>query len=286
MRYVLAVLLVSLLPANAFKGSVVLNFRHHPLVRARRSERTANQRLRDLRCRDATSPLIEATACRILRHVLQHGDKAHISCSVKSNALQLVRGRLEGASINGRRWTSRLGLTAREVSVDVGEVILNIRSLFHKRLLEFTRPPSGKAQVVFDEQDFGNFLVHPLVHKTDIGGHALVFEKDQVRIDPGARSIKFGARWKDCEVAIELKQCKGRLSAGVAKERGLTSKEAQKLADGVTQYFNTLQIDLDGPVLSFASMSFIGVGTVEGSVRLGLDIVVKRFPSVRSVAMF
>lgn len=55
----------------------------------------------------------QATACRVLKLVLGNGEDAHVSCSVKSEALELLQGRLRGASVTGRGWASRLGLTAR-----------------------------------------------------------------------------------------------------------------------------------------------------------------------------
>ncbi|CAM9244616.1 unnamed protein product [Discosporangium mesarthrocarpum] len=241
-----------------------------------------------LQCRDATSSLVEATACQLLRLVLRRSEDSYVSCSVKSNALELLGGKIEGATINGRRWTSRLGLTAREVSVDVGEVSFDVRSLFARRLLEFKRPPCGEAVVVFNERDFANFLVHQLVRQAHIGGHALIFRPTGVLINPEASTITFGARWKALDLVIELSQVNGKLTARVVRSVGipLLEEEAQMIATGVSNYFNSLRIDLDGPVLNFASLSFIGSGSRGGRLRLALDIIVRKFPSLRSVAMF
>lgn len=55
----------------------------------------------------------------MLRLALRNGREAHVSCSVESDALELLQGRLRGASVKGRDWASRLGLTARFVVYDI-----------------------------------------------------------------------------------------------------------------------------------------------------------------------
>lgn len=73
----------------------------------------------------------KATACRVLRTVLRNGREAHVSCKVESDALDLLQGKLRGASVKGRGWASRLGLTARyDTTVDTVEIIYS-RALFY-----------------------------------------------------------------------------------------------------------------------------------------------------------
>ncbi|CAM9933313.1 unnamed protein product [Scytosiphon promiscuus] len=239
----------------------------------------------------ATSALIETTACQVLRLVLRNGRAAHVSCSVKSDAIDLLQGRLRGASVKGRGWASRLGLTARSIDVDVGSVHVDAAALFRNRGLRFLPPsPSGKAIVVFNAQDFGNFLAHPLIRETVLVGRNFVFDRQGVIVDPINRTVAFGGRWGDQRLRIELSQTTTRepLVARVVRD---ADNEAGGFEDAVVaseigDFFNMLEVDLDGPVLSFSSMSWEGRGIDNGRLKLSLGIVVRKLPSIRTVASF
>ncbi|CAM9577213.1 unnamed protein product [Laminaria digitata] len=100
---------VLLLAATAGRACAYVRHAPFPSFGRRRAVTTG---ARSLKC-DATSPLIEATACRVLRVVLSNGREAHVSCSVRSEAFGLLQGKLRGATVKGQGWASRLGLTAR-----------------------------------------------------------------------------------------------------------------------------------------------------------------------------
>ncbi|CAM9214634.1 unnamed protein product [Ectocarpus fasciculatus] len=242
----------------------------------------------------ATSGLIETTACKVMRLVLRNGREAHVSCSVDSDALDLLQGRLRGASVRGRGWASRLGLTARSIDVDVGRVHLDVGALFRRRVLQFEQPPpSGNAVVVFSAEDFGNFLAHPLIRRTVVAGRSFVFDRHGVVVDPRKRTVAFGGLWGAEKLRIELSQAAARapLVSKVIRsvedgdhESGLPDDDA--IASDMSGFFNNLEVDLDGPRLSFSSLSFEGSGIESGSVKLALGIVVRKLPSIRAVASF
>lgn len=179
--------------------------------------------------------------------------------------------------------------------MDVGNVNLDVRALFRRRVLEFrTPPPSGDAAVVFNAQDFGNFLAHPLVRRTAIAGRSFVFARKNVLIDPSLRVVEFGGAWGGQRVRVQLTQaavCE-RLVARVAcggvdaDYGGLAREEVDVIATAMEKYFNSLEIDLDGPKLRFSSLSFEGRGVADGRLKLNLGIVVRKLPSIRSVASF
>ncbi|CAM9524374.1 unnamed protein product [Laminaria digitata] len=54
----------------------------------------------------------------------------------------------------------------------------------------------------------------------------------------------------------------------------------------MANYFNSLEVDLDGPMLRFSSLSFEDGGGKGGRLRLNLGIVVRKLPSIRAVASF
>ena len=184
----------------------------------------------------------------------------------------------------------------RTVDVDVGNVNLDVGVLFRRGVLQFQSPsPSGKAVVVFDAADFGNFLSHRLVSRTVLAGHTFVFAREGVAIDAGERVVAFGGRWggRDLRVSLSQASARDRLvarvtlgAAGGAKGSFLAGEEADAVAVAMADYFNNLEVDLDGPTLRFSSLSFEGGGGKGGRLRLNLGIVVRKLPSIRAVASF
>lgn len=174
----------------------------------------------------------------------------------------------------------------------MGSVNLDIPALFRRRSLRFQHPPpSGNAVVVFNARDFGNFLAHPLIRRTRLAGSSFVFDREGVAIDPRNRTVEFGGRWGAQKLRVALGQAGARepLVARVGeKDRGgLGAEEAAAVASEMSEYFNRLEVDLDGPSLSFSSLDFEGGGGAEGGrVRLSLGIVVRKLPSIRAVASF
>lgn len=185
--------------------------------------------------------------------------------------------------------------------MDLGNASVDVGALFHRRAIEFrTPPPSGTAVVVFDAVDFGNFLAHKFVRRATLAGRDFMFQRGDVFVDPVTGLVEFGGRWGDECVRVGLSQ-------GItgAPQRGLVAKvsrvggrgaaaeghstaegELDALASAMGEYFNTLDLDLDGPRLRFLSLSFEGTSARDGRVKLELSIVVPKLPSVRAVSSF
>lgn len=181
----------------------------------------------------------------------------------------------------------------RTVAVDVGSVNLNVGALFRRRVLEFRAPsPSGTAVIVFDAADFGNFLAHKLVREAVLSRRRFVFDREDVSINASLGIIEFGGRWGGQSVRIALSQAGARkqLVAKVVTSKedasGLATAEIDTLSRDMSNYFNNLEIDLDGPKLRFVSLSFEGRGVKGGKLKLHLSIVVQKLPSIRAVASF
>lgn len=185
--------------------------------------------------------------------------------------------------------------------MDLGNASLDVGALFHRRAIEFrTPPPSGKAIVVFDATDFGNFLAHKLVCRASLAGRDFVFQRGGVFVDPTAGLVEFGGRWGNESVRVGLSQgttgapregLVSRVSRvggseGAAGNLGTAEDELDALASAMGDYFNTLDLDLDGPRLRFLFLSFEGTSVRDGRVKLELDIVVPKLPSIRAVASF
>lgn len=174
----------------------------------------------------------------------------------------------------------------------MGSVNLDVGTLFRRRVLQFQHPlPSGNAMVVFDAQDFGNFLAHPLIRRTFLAGRTFVFDRGGVVIDPVNRTVAFHGRWGEERLRVALSQASARdsLAARVVRRVGDEQEVGgvdDKIGREMSAYFNHLEVDLDGPTLSFSSLLFEGNGIENGRVKLGLGIVVRKLPSIRAVASF
>lgn len=179
----------------------------------------------------------------------------------------------------------------RNIDVDVGNVSLDVGALFRRRMLEFRTPhPSGNAIVVFNAEDFGNFLVHPLISRTVIAGRTFIFNRDGVAIDPNNRVVAFNGTWGEAQrLRITLSQANSRsslIASVVGGANEFSEETADAIASGMARYFRGLEIDLDGPILSFSALSFQGRSVQSGALRLSLGIVVRKFPSIQTVKLF
>lgn len=183
----------------------------------------------------------------------------------------------------------------RTVDVDVGNVNVDVGALFRRGVLQFRTPsPSGKAVVVFNAVDFGNFLSHQVVSRTVLAGSTFVFAREGVAIDAGERVVAFGGKWRGRDLRVALSQASARerlvarvtLGAGETNGSLLAAEDADALTLAMADYFNNLEVDLDGPMLRFSSLSFEGAGGMGGRLRLNLGIVVRKLPSIRAVASF
>lgn len=150
--------------------------------------------------------------------------------------------------------------------------------------------------MVFDEEDFGNFLAHPLIRQTVLAGRAFVFDREGVTIDARNRTVAFGGRWGGRKLRIALRQSSTSepLVARVVSRAGEEENESMDatredavIASETSDFFNSLEVDLDGPSLTFSSLAFEGSGVRGGeTLKLSLGIVVRKFPGIRAVASF
>lgn len=124
-----------------------------------------------------------------------------------------------------------------------------------------------------------------------------MFDRKGVTIDPRARTVEFDGKWGAEKLRVALSQASARESlvarvvaqSGVGEKGssgGIGAKEAAAIASELSKYFNNLEVDLDGPSLTFSSLAFEGSGGEGGRVKLGLGIVVRKLPSIQAVASF
>lgn len=113
-------------------------------------------------------------------------------------------------------------------------------------------------------------------------------------IDPVNRTVAFGGRWGEERLRVALSQPSASESSSLVARVVFRGVGEEKEGGGVDEtiglemssYFNNLEVDLDGPILSFSSLSFEGNGVESGRVKLALGIVVRKLPSIRAVASF
>lgn len=132
-----------------------------------------------------------------------------------------------------------------------------------------------------DKNDFGNFLVHPLIQSTVPNN--LQFRSDNVTIDPAAGSVKFDAVldndiWR-CTLTRGTKG-KPRAIVAVTPPHNLlgSDKLAETLSKDVSLYFNEIIFELDGVFFNLRDMMVTDKGT-SPSVMLNLGIKVVKFPT-------
>ncbi|GLC35963.1 hypothetical protein PLESTB_000524000 [Pleodorina starrii] len=131
---------------------------------------------------------VETIAAAALRARLRSHGK--VAVSVTASAWDLLAGRVGGAKVEGRLWESPLGLTARVLDVQVGLVELDLPAVFAQQRIVLRNTPVGSARVVFNADDFGAFLQHPLVTtaaRRAVQGRPFLFDREGVVIAPGSR---------------------------------------------------------------------------------------------------
>jgi hypothetical protein len=234
--------------------------------------------------------LISQLAVIALR--LRLTEQSDVSCDVSSTSSDLLlRGTIGPVTVKGKGWKSGLGLTCRAIEATVGTCELNVGRILSSRKLVLTVPAKGKAMIALDNLDFGNFITHPLIRPPVVplsdatDGSPLKFLKEGAQIDPVQGTVTFrvtlmGAEWK-CALQrgpIEEKRAKIEVAPVVPTGTGDSDASARVLKDALTDYFNELEFELDGTMLSFRDMMVTEKGA-SPSVMLALNIVVRKFPS-------
>ena len=263
-----------------------------------------------------TSTLISNLAVIALK--LRLSSQTSVQCKVESSSRDiLLKQSIGPVSVRGRDWSSPLGLTCKAIQADVDTCMLDMNSVVTKRKLILLEPAKGVAMIAFNDSDFGNFLIHPLllqqapmVSKND----KFEFVKDDVQI------VKSGEKEEEC--VIFYGNCRGQRWKCYLK-RGLENPNSvgkgggrladikviyqnqldenstnEKLDDGeiesleaeltmiVTNFFNELVFELDGTFLSYKDLKFHTPKKASGNsdlsetnIMFALDITVRKFPS-------
>lgn len=238
---------------------------------------------------DITSNLIAQLAVIALK--LRLANQQDVKCLVNAVPSELIRGRLDEVTVTGKGWGSSLGLTCRAISATVQQCELDIGKVLQKKKLHLLVPAMGNAMLAMNNQDFGNFLTHPLLKSPqhEYLGESRNFEflKDDVRIDPVDNSIQFfgnflGGTW-ECKMnraengGAKIAVFPTSLSTAILDEEMIPTLSSE-LSKTLTTFFTTLEFNLDGTFLTFRDMMITSKGKAP-SIMLALKIKVKKFPS-------
>lgn len=234
--------------------------------------------------------LISQLAVIALR--LRLTEQSDVFCDVSSTSSDLLlRGTIGPVTVKGRGWKSGLGLTCRAIEATVETCELNVGRILSSRKLVLTVPAKGKAMIALNDVDFGNFITHPLIRPPAIplsdstDGSPFKFLKEGAQIDPVQGTVTFcvtlmGSEWK-CVLErgpTEGKRAFIEVTPVVPTDTGESDATARLLTNGLTAYFNELDFELDGTMLSFRDMMVTDKGA-SPSVMLSLNILVRKFPS-------
>ena len=228
---------------------------------------------------------LSSAATLILRAILKECKSVDVSVAGIS---KIPTGTVDGVKLRGVDWRSPKALTCREITADVGRTSIDPRSLLSQARIVFRQPVEGRATVTFNEADFGNFLVHPMIRAAPLGARGRVdFAQSGVRIDPRARSIAFrgelvgpddGARQ-----ALAATLVHGDSGPRVVATLDGAACEDEELGAGLSDFFRTLTVDLDGAEMRYQRMDMANIppaSRMKGvGVKISLDLCVRRFPS-------
>jgi hypothetical protein len=232
--------------------------------------------------------LISQLAVIALR--LRLTEQSDVACDVSSTSSDLLlRGTIGPVTVKGKGWRSGLGLTCRAIEATVGTCELNVGRILSSRKLVLTVPAKGKAMIALDNLDFGNFITHPLIRPPVVprsdttDGSPLTFLKDGAQIDPVLGTVTFrvtlmGVEWRCALQRGPVEAKRALIEVVPVVPMPDSSATARVLEDALTDYFNELEFELDGTMLSFRDMMVTDKGA-SPSVMLALNIVVRKFPS-------
>ena len=223
------------------------------------------------------SSLLARTAEVILRARLRTA--ASVQVDVDAKPQELLSGGFRGVRVVGADWCTPMRLSCRALDVSVGTARIDFGSLVTKQRILMQTAAVGQASIVFDEADWGNFIVHPLMSEALARYARGQVSPPAVRLAKGATLTPTAAtmsiQWDGAPLLATLTQRPG-APATVSVEPACDTA-----ASFMSAFFNSLTIDLDGCELRFSSLS-IGPGRSRGSaleLSLGLDVCVRRFPS-------
>lgn len=231
-----------------------------------------------------TSGLISTLAVAALK--LRLAEQTGVKCDVTASSTDLLlKGRVGPVTVKGRGWGSPLGLTCRAIEATVGVCELDIGRVIQNQKLVLTTPAQGKAMIAMTAVDFGNFITHPLMKPPGLGdqAQALVFSKENVKVDPSTGIVTFYGDFMDEKWKFELRRgtTNGAIIdvSQVSEGTPLEADAEEQLTEIISDFFNKMVFELDGTFLSFQDMMITEKGDTSPSLMLSLRITVKKFPS-------
>ncbi|GFR48343.1 hypothetical protein Agub_g10230 [Astrephomene gubernaculifera] len=150
--------------------------------------------------KDMTAELLE----RVFRVAVSSRLKQHggIEVDVRSTAWGLMEGRFGGMTVRGRNWRTPLELTAEQLLVDVGELLLDYQKLVWQQSVSLRNVPQGSVSFTLSSRDLSNFMVHPIMVAAAgraIQGKAFHFDRHHasVRFEPatGRGVVSYQGVW-------------------------------------------------------------------------------------------
>jgi hypothetical protein len=210
--------------------------------------------------------------------------------SVQSDAIELLNGRVESATVRGKNWRSSKDLTCRTLNVDVGSVRIDMGGLLQQQL-NFIEPAQGTGLMGFNAADFENLLMHPLITAVPVqpDNELFRFTRGDCSIDDRARCVQFAGSWRGAGARVQLQQCdrNGPLEAvvtpassstGSSTGAAISSADAAQIGADIARYFQNLTLDLDGVLMTYSGMEFGRQSREEAVVKLLLKVQVKKVP--------
>merc|ERR1712032_707448 len=199
-------------------------------------------------------------------------------------------------TVKGKGWRSGLGLLCRAIEATVGTCQLDMGRVLQDQKLTLITPATGTAMVALNEEDFGNFITHPLVEPpspislsdNNENDNRIQFIKDDVRIDPKNGLVTFhglhqNEKWTFTLRRGDIGPKKAIITARPTLSSSLLSEQQQQqtsiMTKVISNFFNNMTLELDGTFLNFDDMMITNKGKSGGSIMFALNIKVKKFPS-------
>jgi len=221
-----------------------------------------------------------------------------VECHVSSSASNLLsKGLIGPVTVKGKGWQSPLGLSCRVIEAKVETCHIDFSSVVKRRKLILVEPAVGKALVALSEQDFGNFITHPLLQNQvpslptrENPSNKITFLKENVEIDTANNHILFfseclGETWK---LQLERGSNTAKITAThhtttTAPSSTISQDEISSIENEMStilsEFFNELVFELDGTFLSFQDMKIHDRKSSGPVVMMALEILVRKFPS-------
>lgn len=232
----------------------------------------------------ASASVIESVTTSLLKVTLSNPKSAKVSCKVQSSAMDLFRGNLKEAKVTGDNWITPAGMTLRTISLTLNGLSIKMDDVF-KGAITFKTPATGIAVLSLSAEDFGNFLVHPLLGVADLPSGPFRFEKDYTSIDPEHGVIFFSGIWHGEHVILEASQPTryGRFTVRVVDAPRLTQLGMDTLSRDMSEFFNTCVLSMDGTEIRFSDMLPMAMPVGDPVLVVSVALIVFKVPSPSSL---